>query len=240
MRPPLAAWGLTGTPVPLPGGHRNTVLRVGDCVVKTTRRSEAAVAWLLPVIDQLEQHGLTAPRPMPSTRGALIADGWTCEPFVDGSPCDPSRLKSLWPEVARSTRGIPQRPGFASAKALLCVPRGGDIHIPDLPPPLARAIRAAWDALDPTPPCLVHGDLNASNLIQHGDRITLIDWDEARLDHPGFDRAALGLGTPAEHHAAAAWEIACSWQIEPDHARARAKPFLAHHRRLRKAARPSC
>ncbi|WP_052249626.1 phosphotransferase [Tateyamaria sp. ANG-S1] len=240
MTPPLGAWGLMGTPAPLPGGHRNTVLRVGDHVLKTTRRSEAGIAWLLPVIDALERSGLSATRPMRSAGGTLIVDGWTCEPFCRGTPCDPSCLQDVWPQLALGTRTIKQRQGFASSKALLYLPHGGDINLSHLPPPLARALRAAWRALDHEGPCVVHGDLNASNLIQTGDRITIIDWDEARMDHPGFDRVALGLGTPAERHAAAAWEIACSWQIEPDHARALVKPFLAHHRRAGKTVRPPC
>ena len=238
--PPLGAWGLTGTPVPLPGGHRNTVLRVGDHVLKSTRRSEAAINWLLPVINRLEQYGLSAPRPMRSHHGAFVVDGWTCEPFVVGTSCNPSRLQTAWPRVAQATRQIRQRPGFASANALLHRPSGGDINLGHLPPPLTRALRAAWRALPPERPCVVHGDLNATNLIQNGDTITLVDWDEARMDHPGLDRATLGLGTSAEHRAATAWEIACSWQIEPAHARALVKPFLAQHRRSRKAARPSC
>ncbi|MEM6758248.1 MAG: phosphotransferase [Pseudomonadota bacterium] len=240
MTPPLEAWGLTGTPVPLPGGHRNTVLRVGHHVLKTTRRSEAAIAWLLPVIDALERVDLSAPRPMRSTRGTLITNGWSCEPFVTGAPCDPPRLQTLWPLPRQAVPAIPQRPGFVAAKALLRVSRGGDIDLTQLPAPLTRAIRAAWRALPLRPPCIVHGDLNAANLIQNGDSITIIDWDKARVDHPGFDRAALGLGTPAERHAATAWEIACSWHLEPDHARALVKPFLAHHMQHRKPHRPSC
>ncbi|WP_147106365.1 phosphotransferase [Tateyamaria sp. syn59] len=240
MNPPLGAWGLTGTPVPLPGGHRNTVLRVGDHVLKTTRRSEAAMSWLLPVIDGLERVGLSAPRPIRSLRGTLIVDGWTCEPFFNGARCDPSYLKQVWPRFAHETRGIQQRQAFASATALLHLPRGGDINLTHLPPPLTRAIRAAWWALDRKPPCVTHGDLNASNLIRADDRVIVIDWDEARVDHPGFDRVALDQGTPAEKHAATAWEIACSWRIEPDHARTLVKPFLAHHTRTRNANHPSC
>ncbi len=216
------------------------MLRVGDHVLKTTRRSEAGISWLLPVFDLLQQHGLRAPRPLRSAHGTLIVDGWTCEPFVTGTPCDPAHVRAIWPHVSRSTRQIRQRPGFSAARALCHVPRGGDIDLTRLPAPLARAIRQAWHALPPEPSGAVHGDLTPSNLIRSGNRIAVIDWDEARMDHPAFDRVALGTGTETERHAAAAWEIACSWHIEPDHARALVKPFLAHHRRIRKPARPSC
>ncbi|MEL6467270.1 MAG: phosphotransferase [Pseudomonadota bacterium] len=240
MTPPLSAWSLSGTSTPLPGGHRNTVLRVGDHVLKTTRRSEAAISWLLPVFDELETLGLSAARPMRSNQGNFSVDGWTCEPFIAGTPCDPKRLRVAWARVNGLPRSLRQRHGFAGAKMLLRAWRGGDVELGRMPLPLVCALRSAWRALPEVLPCITHGDLNPSNLIQSGNRITIIDWDEARLDHPGFDRAALGLGTPTERHAAAAWEIACCWQIEPDHARALVKPFLAHHRRITKPAHPSC
>ena len=227
MTPPLDAWGLTGTAVPLTGGHRNTVLRVGDFVLKTTRRSEAAIAWLLPVFQRLERYGLRAPHPIRSARGGFIAEGWICEPFVTGTPCNPLHLRAAWPRVTRSSGNIPQRPGFAAARTLCRMPRGGDIDLTRLPPVLARALRTAWRALDHARPCIVHADLNSSNLILTGDGIAIIDWDEARVDHPGFDRAALGIGTRIETHAALAWEIACSWQLEPHHARTRLRAFTS-------------
>ena len=237
MTPPLSAWELTGAPVPLPGGHRNTVLRVGDHVVKTTRRSEAAVAWLLPVMEALTAYGLAAPRPMRSGDGRLVVEGWTCEPFVDGVPCATVSLRPNWPRLPKS---LGQRPGFAAAQALQFTPRGGDIDLTTMPPPLVRAVRAAWSALPRAAPCVVHGDLNRSNLIQTTKGIAVIDWDEARLDHPGFDHVALGQATSAEVRAAQAWEIACCWQLEPERARELARRFVRDARRPTKMRAPSC
>ena len=34
-----------------------------------------------------------------------------------------------------------------------------------------------------------------------------------------FDIAVLGAGSEKEQSARLAWEVACSWEIEPDHAR---------------------
>ena len=223
MRPPLAAWGLDGMPVPLQGGHRNTVLRVGDHVVKSTRRSEAAIAWLLPVADALRPHKLHMPRPMRSATGVFVVKGWTCEPFVQGVPCDPSDL-TAW--QSRSY-GLRQRNGFASAAALCRRPTGGDIDLRYMPAPLVRAIRRAWAALSKASPCLVHGDLTRSNLLENETGITILDWDEARMDHPGFDRVALATGHAVERRAAAAWEIACCWQREPARARHLARTFIS-------------
>ena len=230
-RPPLAAWGLDGTPEPLPGGHRNTVLRVGDHVLKSTRRSEAAIAWLLPVADALLPHKLHVPRPLRSSNGAFVVEGWTCEPFVRGAPCDPSAL-TAW--QGRSY-GLRQRDGFASAAALRSLSTGGDIDLRRMPAPLVRAIHHAWAALPKASPCLVHGDLTRSNLLENETGITILDWDEARLDHPGFDRVALDSANAVERRAADAWEIACCWQIEPARARGLARDFISATVRAGKA-----
>ncbi|MEL6452963.1 MAG: phosphotransferase [Pseudomonadota bacterium] len=225
MIPPLGAWGLTGTPVPLPGGHRNTVLRVGDHVVKSTRRSEAAIAWLLPVLDAAEQAGLRAPRPLRSASGALVVDGWTCEACLPGAPTDPTSIAAQMAAFHSLTQSQPQRPGFASAGALVMAHRGGDIDLTAMPPPLVARLRAAW-AMLPNDQTVVHGDLSRGNLLTGADGgVTLVDWDEARVDHPGFDLAQLGQHDPIQARAAYAWEIACCWQIEPDRARALAQVF---------------
>ncbi|WP_299687367.1 phosphotransferase [uncultured Tateyamaria sp.] len=237
MTPPLDAWGLSGAPVPLPGGHRNTVLRVGNHVVKSTRRTEAAVAWLLPVMEALAMRGLHAPRPMRSARGALVVQGWTCEPFVHGAPCDASALRRVWPYLSTA---FGQRPGFAHTRALRYVPCSGDIDLSTVPNPLLRAVRRAWAALPQTAPRVVHGDLNRTNLIRSVHGVTVIDWDEARLDHPGFDRVALGRGTTTEARAALAMEIASCWRPEPARARALARRFLLDRMRQRKSRPASC
>lgn len=215
--PPLGAWGLTGTPVPLPGGHRNTVLRVGDHVLKTTRRSEAAIRWLIPVHNAARDAGLHAPAPLPDSDGHLVCDGWTCEPFCPGIPTPPERISAHIMAFHAATRDIPQRPAFVSAKGLLSQTSGGDVDLAHIPSTLVTRLRAAWAALPAADHCIVHADLNASNILTAPDgKITVLDWDEARRDHPGFDAAA---PDPVIAKARLAWEIACCWQVEPDRAR---------------------
>jgi Ser/Thr protein kinase RdoA (MazF antagonist) len=77
------------------------------------------------------------------------------------------------------------------------------------------------------PECVIHGDLNPSNvLIDANEHAAILDWDESRLDVAAFDQAALcpPAAGPALN-ALRAWEIACCWQIEPDHARNLARNF---------------
>ena len=102
-----------------------------------------------------------------------------------------------------------------------------------MPLPLVRALRKAWGALPEQGRCVVHGDLNRSNLIRTADGITVIDWDEARMDHPAFDRAALGRASHIEARAAQGWEIACCWHLEPARARRLARAFITDTRRRR-------
>ncbi|WP_223428598.1 phosphotransferase [Tateyamaria pelophila] len=214
MTPSLGAWGLSGDLRPLPGGHRNRVLRVGNYVLKTSRRSEAALQWLGDVQDVAATCGLDSPRLIRSAQGTLKVQGWTCEPFCDGVETSPSdifpQITAFHLHVAR----LPQRPVFASASDLLTGTSGADIDLSVMPTDLVQRLRDAWSQL-PTQQVTVHADLNPSNILRdvHG-AVTLIDWDEARRDASIFD-----LGDVTEP-ARLAWEIACCWQIEPEHARA--------------------
>lgn len=226
MNPPLAAWGLTGTPVPLPGGHRNTVLRVGDHVLKTTRRSEAAIAWLLPVAVRASVSGLTMPRLLRTSSGDFVADGWTCEAFHPGIATSPVEIADRMAAFHTQTSDLPQRAGFATARDMLHQTKCGDIDLSAMPPALVASLRQAWSALS-GPPAIIHADLNASNILRASDgTVTLIDWDEARRDVPLFDTVTWHTPhDPIAKRAAMAWEIACSWHVEPDHARRLAQVF---------------
>jgi hypothetical protein len=74
---------------------------------------------------------------------------------------------------------------------------------------------------------VVHGDPCAANVRVSADGIGLLDWDEARVDHPDLDFADLpSVELPTSRSrvaraAVAAWEAAAGWQLEPDYARRR-------------------
>lgn len=74
--------------------------------------------------------------------------------------------------------------------------------------------------------CVVHGNpANAGNVRDTGERVALIDWDEAHVDVPDLDLVlpwGAGLAGAARDVAAqaqAAWEAAVCW--DNDHARRR-------------------
>ncbi|MEM6372794.1 MAG: phosphotransferase [Pseudomonadota bacterium] len=219
MIPPLEAWGVSGDVRPLTGGHRNTVMRAGGYVLKTTRRSEAALRWLGPVHERAAACGLGAPRLIESRAGTLLVDGWTCEPFCDGRPTGVQEIRSQVSAFHSCGAGGVQRPGFASARDLVTRTAGGDVDLSKMPASLVARLRDAWADLSGAD-VAIHADLNPSNILKDAEgRICLIDWDEARVDAPLFDTAQ------TDHAARRAWEIACCWTVEPVRARALARAF---------------
>lgn len=91
-----------------------------------------------------------------------------------------------------------------------------------MPAPLVATIRDAWNAVKSTERCVVHGDAGAGNaIITPAGDLVLIDWDEARVDAPLYDRG----GGVAAIRARLAWEIAPCWHREPGYARLLAREF---------------
>ncbi|WP_164738268.1 phosphotransferase [Frigidibacter oleivorans] len=234
--PPLAAWGAEGLALtPLPGGHRNLVLRGQgggrDLVFKTTRRDEAALRWLGPVQDAARAAGLRAPGLIASAAGHLRVEGWTCEPWLPGVPAEAADLARIAPLVDRfhrNARPLPQRPGFVAAAEAGPRTAAGDLDLPAMPGDLAAACLRAWAPLAGQPMTALHGDLGPGNILMTVDGPALIDWDEARRDAPLFDLAALMQADDAvAARACLAWEVAVCWHVEPARARRLARGLRA-------------
>lgn len=229
MRPPIESWGIDAGLRPLAGGHRNLAF-VTVCpklrqqlVFKSTRRTEPALEWLSAVQKIAEDVGFVVPRLIASQNGKLVERGWTCEPYVDGNHASADELPYIRPQIVAfhaATKEIPQRPGFLSSQDLIELECGGDVDLRAMPTNLVGRCRGLWSAVSEQTEAVIHGDINPSNLIRCPDgKIALIDWDECRRDLVLFDLAVLGLGSEEEQSARLAWEVACSWKIEPDHAR---------------------
>lgn len=223
----MERWGVEAQLQPLVGGHRNLAFRTlglrQDLVFKTTLRSTDAIAWLPRVHDLARQSGFVVPRLIESRNSRLIECGWTCETLVDGTPLSPDDLPGIAPQIAAFhalSADVPQRPGFLSSQALLHADAGGDVDLAAMPAAIAAACREAWRAVSGSTFAVVHGDLHAGNLLRCPDgRIALLDWDECRRDLALFDLGQVSPPGAVEARAIAAWEAACSWGIEPEHAR---------------------
>lgn len=128
--------------------------------------------------------------------------------------------------VHETTVGWPQRPGFASASALLRRGSGGDVELDAMPSSAAELVRASWRPVLQGPETVIHGDLGAGNVLITEGGAALIDWDEARVDVPAFDFAHLPsdveIPYPGDRDALVtagiAWEAATCWGTEPDYA----------------------
>ena len=245
--PDVSAWpGVMVTGV-LTGGARARVYAAhrGEepLVVKVSPRDEPSLDWELELLIALTEAGVSVPTPTPTADGRLRAGRVFVSRFLPGGP---PRTTEHWRAAAavvatvhEVTRGWPQRPGAASAAALMGTTRGADVDLAAMPPSAAALVRACWqpvlDRADATGQddgsCVVHGDLGAGALLVDGDEVGIIDWDEARVDLPTFDLAALvaaangavtvpdGLDQQVLADAALAWEVATCWVPEPDYAR---------------------
>jgi len=233
----LSHWGDFEVVEPLKGGHRNQVFRVrgqkGDFVLKSTRRSEASIAWLMDVHVVARSTGIVVPALVQSNNGSFVCDGWTLEQFVEGS--HPKDLPTDWLhltmcEFHAATARFRQRPGFASSTELISVDIGGDIDFRQMPEELVVAIRDAWQSAGFPPMGVIHGDINPSNIVTLPDGgYALLDWDESRVDFQFYDgnHFSTTIATSACKRAAQAYEIACSWHVEPEYAQRLTHAFLA-------------
>jgi len=215
------------------GGHRNEVLelrRGGErLVARVTRRDPASLDWELDLLEFLSANDFTVPSAVPTDNGRRHAGGVVVQHWLPGR--EPTSYD--WPAVAALVRrlhaltvGWPQRPGFRSTRDLLTTDQGGDVDLTAMPPSAVATCRTAWQALR-GPDTVVHGDLCAANVRVTEAGIGLLDWDEARVDHPDLDLSDLP-GEPLPHPrnrqaraAVTAWEAAAGWQLEPTYARRR-------------------
>jgi Ser/Thr protein kinase RdoA (MazF antagonist) len=229
----MEPWGGVTVVGRLGGGHRNEVLelrRRGERLVgRVTRRSPASLEWELDLMRFLAEHGFTVPSVIPADDGRSHVDGVVVQRWLPGR----APTSYDWPAVAAElgrlhavTAGYPQRPGFRSTADLLTEDRGGDIDLTTMPPDAVASCRTAWASLT-GPHAVVHGDPGEANIRVTDDGIGLLDWDEARVDHPDLDLADLPvpvLPHPRNRVARAAvnaWEAAAGWALEPAYARRR-------------------
>jgi len=232
VRAALAAWGTVTMVGLLGGGNRTTAVAVRRgqerLVAHLSRRSPAGLDWQVKLVGHLAGHGLVVPAVVPAQDGRYHVDGVTVERWLDGRvPGDAD-----WPAVVAALRrlhevtaGWPQRPGFAATRELLTRERGGDVDLSLMPADAVAGCRHAWAGLAAGPQTVVHGDPGPPNIRITSDGVGLLDWDEARVDHPDLDLADLPAEVlPPARLAAArlavrAWEAASGWVTEPSYAR---------------------
>ncbi len=213
MQNALAHWGVSVLRE-LHGGHRNRVFLVERrgalFVAKTTRHSEASLRWLMPVLAVATRVGLAPPLLLQDGEGRFAPGGVTLEPFVAGRSGQLHELLALTPQIGRfhaALRGTRPRPARLAGRA---------------PQSHLGACRVARSRLPAAPLTVIHGDLNLANLFVTEKGPSLIDWDEARVDHPAFDLPLRDPSAPVVR-ARHAREVIVGWHLEPTYARTLAR-----------------
>lgn len=244
----LSAWAGVRLVRPLPGGHRNEVMLAErgavPLVVRRSIRPRAALEWELDLLEHLRGCGLATPELVPADDGRRHVDGLLVSAFVPGRyPAGTADWRMVADQLTvlhTATAGWSQRPGFASSGVLLDSDRGGDVRLDAMPASVVTTVRSAWLGVQRGSRCVVHGDIGPSNVLVDGARVTLLDWDEARVDVPWFDYAFLPdeVATPwpgdrsTMRAAGLAWETATCWRAEPGYARRRLVELHRHQRNV--------
>lgn len=224
----LGRWGSDVVRVDrLAGGVANDVwsLRVNGqlAVGRVGQRGAADLGWETELMLHLSSNGMSVPLPIPTTDGALFADGLVVMTYVEGvSPQtaeDWSRVAGALRQLHELTRDWPQRPGWKSSTDLLTNNSGTRINLDAMPAEAVERCRAAWSRLVGRPRSVVHGDPNPRNIRITAERVGFIDWDEAHVDVSDLD---LNLPHNAARYApdmqdlvgqaSAAWEAAVCWR----------------------------
>lgn len=230
-----AAWSGLELVEPFPGGARNQVwlARRGTqrLVVRRSGRPAASLDWELDLLAYLDGHGISVPRLVPADDGRRHVDGVLVQRFICGHPPrdtrDWQRVVAVLAAAHELTAGWHQRPGFAASTDLLTAERGGDVRLDRMPADAVAIVRSAWRPILIGDACAIHADVGVGNLLVDGDRVSLLDWDEARVDVPWFDFAFVPDGvdvpSPVDRQTLAtaglAWETATCWVPEPAYAR---------------------
>ena len=223
----LGLWGEDAQRVEkLTGGFANDVwsVRVGGqlAVARLGTRDDADLRWETDLMRHLDQAGLTVPMPISTQDGRLFAEGLMVMRYLEGGPpqaaVDWQRVAATLRELHRLTAGWPQRPGWRASIDLLHMDKGTKIDLTRMPAEGVARCRAAWARLAGREKRVVHGDPNPRNIRMNGERVALIDWDEAHVDvreldldlphnAAGFDAAEQDIIAQAS----SAWEAAVCW-----------------------------
>src|SRR3954468_15043349 len=214
----LDQWGDDAARIePLTGGGVNEVwsVRVNGrlAVGRLGRRGDADLGWETELLLHLDREGMSVPVPIPTTDGRNFADGLVVMTCVEGRPpetgADWRRVADTFRQLHRLTQGWRQRPGWRSSTDLLRSETGTKSDLGAMPPEGVVRCRAIWARLAARERCVVHGDPTPGNIRMTADRVSLIDWDESRVDVPDLDLVlphnAAGLDDDTLDVATQAW-----------------------------------
>jgi uncharacterized protein (TIGR02569 family) len=174
------AFGLAGPVLRLTGGSR-PAYRVGDVVLKQlhatsleTEHSLALAPWLAAALAPLQEEGFRLARPIAARDGRwVLEDGWAAWTFVEGSPPHfgdiPGAIAAIRAlhralvHVARHPLLDQNTTAWGVAHRRCWQDQPGRVH--PLLASLVDELYARYRPLPPLPGQLIHGDLNAENVL---------------------------------------------------------------------------
>jgi uncharacterized protein (TIGR02569 family) len=181
----LAAFGLTGTALALPGGEGRT-FRVGDTIVRQEQpEAVTEAAWLASVFAKLHPTGVRLARPLRTQEGEWLAPGnWTAWTCLAGRPATGTDAAAVLAASTAFHAALAQEPApafLANRETLYdhadrwawgAAPATLD---PAFAEPITQLL-ARRRALAAGQNQLIHGDLNPDNiLIANGEPPGIID-----------------------------------------------------------------
>ncbi len=181
----LDAFGLDGTPSPLPGG-RGTSWRVGTAVLKPV--DPTVHAWQAEAVRTIRGEGFRLPAVLRTRSGRSTHRGWGATAYVSGrssedGPVDWARVIDAARAFHRATAPLPCPPWLSArddpwARADKAT---WDGHRVDVTSPLRDLVAAVSDALAPLgEDQLIHADLTGNVLLAPGEQPAIIDFSPYR------------------------------------------------------------
>ena len=176
----LDEFGAESDPQPLAGG-RGTAWRAGGLVLKPLDMSASALEWQADVFASVRPIGFRVAAPLRSRAGALVVEGWTAWPALEGLQAPRwdeviavgRRLHDALAGVERPARALDERTDIwarADRIAWAEAPAGELAAVPEVAQLLAA--RGPVNA----PNQLVHGDLTGNVLFADGLTPAVIDF----------------------------------------------------------------
>jgi uncharacterized protein (TIGR02569 family) len=176
----LRAFGIAGTPAPLPGGQSGA-FRAGTYVLKRSELAEE-VAWAGEVLEQLTPSGLRVAPYKRTVSGQWSFEGWFAQKYVTGE-----HATDRWRDVLdacdayhRALAGVSQPAFLAGRTNPWCVadrmswneePLAYDPRLADFVRPLAALLRRV-----DLPSQVIHGDFSGNVLFADGLAPAVIDF----------------------------------------------------------------
>lgn len=177
------AFGLTGEPVPLPGGA-GTSVRVGDAVLKPVDDAQEAI-WAANLLSRISEDGFRVARPLRARGGAWVVNGWSATSLLEGQPGPAGRWEELLAaaDAFHTSLRDETRPDFLAHRQHRWAVGDRVAWCEDRPNVVPEVEPLLTDLLAKLPPNvprsisrLIHGDLSGNVLFAPGLPPAIIDF----------------------------------------------------------------